>query len=87
MYWSNLVGWASFKVFLNLTWQPFESGFYDIQVKFMNHAQIVTREAQVRGFIDDYSERQRIKLREDLEDKERKGRYQPIFICRVDISN
>lgn len=41
----------------------------------MNHADIVIREAHVQGLIDDHSERERIRSRDELKDKEMRGTF------------
>lgn len=70
----NVSRWTSFKVFFRMTWQPFEENFAGIKAKFLANAEIVTREAQVHGLITDDVERQRIRMREQQEDKEREGK-------------
>lgn len=62
---------------MRLTWQPFEGNFADLKVKFLANAEIVIREAQVHGLMGAEAERQRVRMREEREDRNNKGAIHP----------
>jgi hypothetical protein len=72
---ANLIspGSASFKVFLRLSWDPYEERLRGIQMRFSNHADVVFRAAQVQGMINENTVHQWAQLRADMEDLKHKG--------------
>ncbi|KAI5843808.1 hypothetical protein DFP73DRAFT_594819 [Morchella snyderi] len=66
----NQSRWVSFRVFLQITWEPFEENFNSLHSEFRNHVKIVIRTAS----IEEYERLRSEKLLEE-EEKEDKDRY------------
>lgn len=67
MNWLILSGWVSFRIFLRVTWEPFEENFNALSSRFRNNVEIVIRTA-------DITEYQRRRSKEEIEAEEKEGK-------------